>query len=156
MAKTVQYRNMVLTQGSADAFVQQQEYTGIDPSIGNCWLLRQVELNFPNATALQNVSADFSISWSLTRESVTAISDLSNADCLFAGGIAGALTTSGQITLPRTTVWTPPEGLVVVQPIVFAQLDSDATGLSLSAVMRLYFEQVHLNELQILQMLSQG
>lgn len=152
----LQYRNIVVTQGGADAFVQVTEPTGIDADRGMGWMIDRVEVMFGNDIALQNVSADFSISWSLTRDSETAIVSLDEASAIFAGGIAGSLTTSGQILLPRVHTWIAPQGIVVVNPNLYAQLDSDATGLTLSADFRIYYSSVKLSELEILRMLSQG
>ena len=151
-----QYRNITLTQGGADAFVQAIEYTNIDPSIGNCWLIRRVEMSFNLTCLLENLSADAAIQWSLARESLTAVGGLDNADVLHNNGFAIALTTSGQPFIPKTFVWEPPSGLMVVTPALYAQLDSTATGLTLVASMRVYYETIKLSELDILRMLSQG
>lgn len=154
--QNLQYRDIVVTQGGADAFIQATEYTGIDPSVGNCWELVKCEFLFAPSVLLESVSADFNIQWSLSRESLAASAGLDNADVLYADGFVGSLTTSGQIALRRLYEWTPPAGMVIVAPTVFAQLDSTATGLTLAGTLRVYFRYTKLSELSILQMLSQG
>lgn len=150
------FRNIAVTQGSADAFVQGTETTGISPSMGIAWVLTRLEVFFPQSNALQNVSADFSVHWSLTRDSKTAVSDFSDADCMAAGGFYGSLTTSGQIILPAYYQYEFGSGLLVVEPEVYFQLDSAATGLTLSPGVRLHYEEVKVSEVEILRMLTQG
>ena len=150
------FRNITMTQGGADAFVQTSEVTGIDPSSGRGWALRRAEIQFPQAAGLQGLSADSAIHWALTRDSKTAMSDLNDQDTIFAGGIFNALTTSGEIALPSVHMHTFPDGIIVVEPILYAHLDSAATGLILTAHMRLFYEEVKLSEVEILRMLAQG
>lgn len=150
------YRNITLTQGGADAFVQAQEITGIDPTSGRAWMLRRAELVFPQDNTLQNVSADFSIHWSITRDSKTASPGLDDPDCLMLDGVYGSLTTSGQIVLPARHVYEFTEGVLVVEPEIYFQLDSAATGLTLTPDLRLYYDEVKLTEVEILRMLTQG
>lgn len=154
--QVAQFRNITLTQGSADAFVQGTEPTGIDPAHGIGWELTRIELFFANTVTLEALSADNSVAWSLTRDSETAVMSLDDADCLHANGFAVPLTTSGEVFVPRLYVWTPPPGLVIVSPNLYAQLDSTGTGLTLVATMRVYYESVKLSELEVLRMLSQG
>lgn len=155
-ARIAQYRDIVLTQGSADAFVQATENTGITPSLKTAWQILGVEFMFSPSVSLESVSADFNIQWSLSRESLAASPGLDNADVLYADGIAGSLTTSGQILIPRCYRWQAPAGMAIVAPTIYAQLDSNATALTLAGTMRVYFEEIALSELEILRMLSQG
>jgi len=154
--KIAQYRNITLTQGGADAFVQATEPTGINPSLGSGWLLTHALIFFPLTVTLEGLSADNSIVWSLTRDSETAVASLDDNDCLFASGFAVPLTTSGEVYVPRLHRFDFPDGIVVVNPNLYAQLDSTGTGLTLTAHMRLYYEEVKLSELEVLRMLSAG
>jgi hypothetical protein len=43
-----------------------------------------------------------------------------------------------------------------VEPLIYAHLDSAATGLTLTAYMRLFYREVKLSEVDILRMLTQG
>jgi len=150
------FRNLVLTQGSADAFVQASEATGIDPGAGKGWLLTRVETWFPIASNLQGMSADAAVHFALTRDSKAALSDLSDSDVIFCDGFSNALTTSGEVVVPNLYVNVLPEGTVIVEPTIYAHLDSTATGLTMTAHMRIYYEEVRLSEIEILRMLSQG
>ena len=150
------YRNLQPVQGGADAFVQVAETTGIDPVSGRAWMLRSMDICFPQDNALANVSADFSIHWSLTRDSKAAIAGLDDGDCIVAGGIYGSLTTSGQIVLPACYHHEFESGIMAVEPTLYFQLDSNATGLTLSPDVRLYYDEVKLSEVDILRMLTQG
>lgn len=155
-ANIARFRNITLTQGGADAFVQATEATGISPSSGVVWMLRRAEIEFPQSVALQNVSADFAIHIALTRDPKAAMSDLNDSDTLMVEGFFGSLTTSGQIVLPQTTVHEFPDGILVVEPNLYAHLDSAATGLTLTAHLRLFYDEVKMSEVDILRQLTQG
>ena len=79
IARVAQYRDIVLTQGSADAFVQATEYTGITPSLKTAWMLKSIEFMFSPSVLLEAVSADFNIQWSLARESLAASGEIGRA-----------------------------------------------------------------------------
>jgi len=155
-ANIARYRNLQPVQGGADAFVQVAEVTGIDPTMGRAWMLRKMEVSFPQDNALQNISADCSIHFSLTRDSKSAIAGLDDGDCIGAGSIYASLTTSGQIVFPGLFEYSFTEGIMVVEPNLYFQLDSAATGLALSPDVRLYYDEVKLSEVDILRMLTQG
>ncbi len=150
------FRNITLTQGGADAFVQAEEITGIDPSSGQGWLLKRLEVQFPLASGLQGLSADSGVQFGLTRDTKVAVSDLSDSDTIMTDGFFNALTTSGELFVPDLFVYHFPDGVLVVEPSLFAHLDSSSTGLTLTANMRLYYETVKLSEVEILRMLTQG
>jgi len=154
--QVARFRNITLTQGGADAFKEAEEITGLDPSSGQGWLLKRLEVLFPNAAGLQGLSADSAIEWSLTRDTKAAMSNLADSDVIYQAGIFNALTTSGEIMVPGLFTYDFPDGVLVVEPSIYAQLDSAATGLTMSAYMRLYYETVKLSEVDILRMLTQG
>jgi len=150
------FRNILLTQGSADAFKEATEMTGLDPASGQAWLLKRLEVSFAGAVGLQAISADSEIGWSLSRDSKAAMSNLLDSDIIHQNGIFASLTTSGQVLVPGLYEYEFPDGVLVVEPEIFAQLDSTSTGLTLTAHMRLYYETVKLSEVDILRMLTQG
>ncbi len=150
------FRNIKVTQGGADAFAQTSESTGIDPSGGKGWMLKRVEVQFPIAGNMQGLSADAALHWALTRDSKAALSDLDDSDTIFAGGFSASLTTSGQIMVPNVYVHEFEDGIMVVEPTIYCHLDGTATGLTLTANFRLYYEEVKLAEVDILRMLTQG
>jgi len=151
-----QFVNIRTTQGGADAFVQTEEYTGISPADGLVWLIKRIEVSFTTACGLQGISADAEISFALSRETAVAVVEKNDSACLYKGGFVNSLTTSGQIEVPREFVYVPEDGLVIVGPSLFAQLDSTATGLTLVADWRIFYNSVKISELEILRMLSQG
>jgi len=150
------FRNITLTQSGADAFKETTETTGIDPSSGQAWLLKRVEVLFAGAAGLQGISADCNIEWSLSRDTKAAMSTLADSDVIHQASIFNALTTSGEILIPGLYGYDFPDGVLVVEPTIYAQLDSASTGLTLTAYMRIYYETVKLSEVDILRMLTQG
>jgi hypothetical protein len=157
MAATLaRFRNVKCTQGSADAFVQATEYTGIDPSGGKGWMLTRLEVAIPVLPGIQALSADAEMHWSVSRDSKTAVVSLDDADSIAMGGFFNSLTTSGQVLVPALFVHEFAPGIIVVEPTIFFQLDSTATGLANVNDFRLYYEEVKLSEVDILRMLTQG
>ncbi len=150
------FRNMTLTQGSSDAFVQASEVTGIDPGAGRGWLCKRLELEFPIASGLQGMSADSAVSFAMTRDSKAAVSGLDDSDTMAVISFSNALTTSGEVIVPNTWKYEFPEGVIVVEPTIYCHLDSTATGLTMTGNVRLYYEEVKLSEVEILRMLTQG
>lgn len=155
-ANIARFRNITLTQGGADAFVQATEATGISPSSGVVWMLRRAEIEFPQSAALQNISADCAVHVALTRDTKAAMSDLNDSDTLMVDGFFASLTTSGQVVIPQVLYHDFPDGILVVEPNLYAHLDSAATGLTLTAYLRLFYDEVKMSEVDILRQLTQG
>lgn len=149
----LQFKTINLLQGGADAFVEGSAATGIDPSTGRAWLVRRVETLLVTTQAI--ISADAQLQYSLTRQSHAASADYGDDDVIFADGFANALTTSGEILLPRLRIWEPPGDVLVVGDTIYAQLDSDATGITMQAYMRIWYEEVKVTELEILRILAE-
>ena len=148
-------RNVTVTQGAADAFVQVSDATSISPSAKVAWLIKRIQVMFDLDVLLENVSADFAIAWAVARATDTTVPSLDDNDTLHADGISGSLTTSGQILIPKLYDWeAPSEGLLMVSPTLYFTLDSTATGLTLSADFRIWYEEVTLSELEILRLIS--
>ena len=148
-------RNITVTEGAADAFVQVTDPTAISASAKIAWLIKRISVMFDLDVLLENVSADFAIAWGVARASDTSVPSLDDKDTIYANGISGSLTTSGQILIPKLFEWDAPgEGLLMVDPQLFYTLDSTATGLVLSADFRVVYEEVSLSELEILRLIS--
>ncbi len=148
-------RNITVTEGGADAFVQVTDPTAISPSSKIAWLIKRIQVMFDLDILLENVSADFAVAWAVARSTDTAVPSLDDKDTLYAGGFSGSLTTSGQILIPKLHEWDAPgEGLLMVSPQLFYTLDSTATGLALSADFRIWYEEVTLSELEILRLVA--
>lgn len=145
--KALQFKTISMLQGGADAFIEGSISTLLNPADGYGWMLKRAEMTFD--TALSAVSADFDIRWSISRLSKAATPDYASDDVILADGVAGSLTTSGQIVLPQRYEYDFPDGVLVVGDTLYAQLDSDATGLTIQAYLRVWFEQVKLSELEI-------
>jgi len=146
------YLTISMTQGSADAFVQGTVDTGIIPEEGRG--LKVVKAEFFLSTPLQAVSADFDIFWSLTRDTKLTVTGVTDDDSLLYDGWSGSLTTSGQILIPARREYSELEGIYLVEPTIYGQLDSTATGLTLSAQWRLWYQEVSLSEIDILRILN--
>lgn len=148
-------RNVTATQGGADAFVQVSDPTSISPSAKIAWLIKRIQVMFDLDVTLEAVSADFAIAWAIARATDTTVPSLDDNDTLHADGISGSLTTSGQIVFPKLYDWDAPgDGLLMVSPTLYYTLDSTATGLTLSADFRIWYEEVTLTELEILRLIS--
>lgn len=145
------YLTLTAVQGGADAFVQASVSTGIIPENGVGFKVIGMEIAF---SALQAVSADFDITWSLSRDTKTGVTGLSDDDIILYDGFYGSLTTSGQILIPGRVQYPPQEGIYIVEPTIYLQFDSTATGLTSTASMRVYYEEVGLNEVDILRILN--
>ena len=151
--KALQFKTISMLQGGADAFVQGQLSTLINPSDGVGWMVKKIEMAF--STALAAVSADFNVKYALSRLTKAAMPDYSADDVILADGFSGSLTTSGQIVLPQLISYDVPDGVLVVGDTLYAQLDSDATALTIQAYMRIWYEEVRVTELEILRMIEQ-
>jgi len=148
-------RNITVTEGGADAFVQVTDPTAISASAKVAWLIKRIQVMFDLDVTLEAVSADFAIAWAVARASDTSVPSLDDKDTIHADGISGSLTTSGQILIPKLYEWDAPgEGLLMVDPQLFYTLDSTATGLTLSADFRVWYEEVTLSELEILRLVA--
>jgi len=141
-----------MVQGGADAFVQGSVDTGIIPEQGLGLQVLSMELVMP--TAMQGVSADFQIQWSLTRDTKTAPAAYSDPDTILYDGMNGSLTTSGQILIPQRHAYPLIDGIFLVEPTIYGQLDSDATGLTITAQWRIYYQEVSMSEIDILRVLN--
>jgi hypothetical protein len=153
MNELVQAASVTVTQGGADAFVNSAIQTGIS-TLGNFgWLLHRVDYTIRTAAAgIQGVSADAEIQVQLCRKTQTAIIDFEDQDLLMDQQFALSLTTSGQVWIPESHVWYPPDNMVVVDPEISVSVDSDATGLTLVVDTRVYYFPVSMSQMDILRL----
>lgn len=147
------YLSLTTTQGGADAFVQAQVDTEIIPADGMGKRITAIELLFtPNF--LLSVAADAYVKWSLSRDTKTAIGEYSDTDIVYGDGIEFTFLTSGAGVNRHNQMWIPPVGIFLVEPIIYAQLDSNATGNTITANWRIHYEDVKLSEVEILRLLN--
>lgn len=146
------YKTIILTQGGADAFVEGEILTLLVPEQGLGWKLNRIVFQFGDA--LSALSADCSIGWSVTRDSKTGVVGYSDADTVYHDGFNVSLTTSGQIVIPYSHIWLPPDNTIFVEPTIYFQLDSTTTGLANVAAVRLHYEEIKVSEIDILRLLQ--
>lgn len=146
------YLTISVTQGSGDAFVQGSVSTGIIPEEGRGLQVVGMEVAFN--PGLEAVSADFDVYWSLTRDTKASVAYYSDDDTILYDGFCGSLTTSGQIYIPLRHQYPPQDGIFIVEPNIYFQLDSAATGLQLTSHVRVYYSEVQLSEVDILRILN--
>jgi len=137
-----------LVQGGADAFVQGSVATDIVPEDG--LILRITDIWMEIVTSLTGLGADSSIEWSVTRDTKTAVAKLSDPDSFLSDLWSLAFTTSGQTWLQQLFRYENLKGVYLVEPTVYAQLDSTTTGATITANVRLFYEEVRANEVDIL------
>jgi len=148
------FLSMVMTQGAADAFVQGTLATNIVPKDGMVWVVSLIEFNFTTATPLSGITADTIIHWSFSRDTKTAICLYDDIDCIFADGMAIPLNTNGQVIVPLRYEYVPPEGLLIVEPTIYGQLDSTGLGTALTAAVRIHYQEAKATEVEILRLLN--
>ena len=152
-SNVVRYLTVVLSQGSADAFDEGSVDTGIVPEDG--FGLQVKSIDFWISNSLAAVSADCSLQWSLSRDTKTTVVGLEDPDAIVYDGWSASLTTSGQILIPGYYRYPQIEGIYIVEPTIYAQIDGTATGVQITAAgFRIYYEAVPLSEVDILRVLQ--
>lgn len=147
------FQHLQLLEGGADAFVQGTLDTGIVPENSEAWEITLIEVQF-SSTQLEGLSADHSIVISLSRDTKTSTIGFDDPDCVAIFGFSGALTTSGTYQNQLVQRWVPPAGTIFVEPTIYAQLDSNGTGVAVNCQMRLHYRLVKVNEIDILRLLQ--
>lgn len=155
MANFTQYLRIDALEGGADTFVEANVATEIVPADGYGILLRAIEITF-TAGAFNTLGADAYAYWSLTRDTKVAVAAYDDADCFLSDGFNFALTTSGAVLVPSRWEYRPVAGIPIVEPYIYMQLDSNATGVALHAFCRMEYERVKLSEVEILRILNEG
>lgn len=152
-ANVDRFLQITLTQGGADAFVESSVATEIIPADGEGFLLTLVEVYFA-LSGLEQISADSYLEWAVTRDTKAAMPLFSDTDVILVDGFANALTTSGEVIIKGRYDWVPPPGTILVEPLIYAQLDSGGTGQANTCYMRLHYQAVKLTEVEILRLLN--
>lgn len=147
------FKSIHLTQGGVDAFVEGSISTGIVPEDGLALLILGVEVKL-YAGSISALAADGSLVWSLARDTKTAVGSYDDDEIIMTDGIAYSLTTSGAVLSRVSFDWQPPAGLLVVEPNIYVQFDSTATGVANDILMRVHYQQVKVSELEILRLLN--
>lgn len=142
-----------LTQGAADDFVQASIETLLEPSNGVAF--RVVVVEFLNTSAVAPAAlANSEVSWSITTDTKAAVAKYDDTDTIMADGYRAQLLTSGAVLIPNRFVYKDPTNFLIVEPFVFLQLDSTATGVVNSFDVRLYYEEQKMSEVEILRLLA--
>lgn len=143
--------DLTLTQGSNDAFVQGSIVTDLEPADGLAYVITRAEIVRPVPIAMANSAL---IEWSVTRDTKSAIALMSDPDCMYHDGIALKMTTSGATMDRIRTEVVFEDGLFVVEPYLYVQLDSANTTATNTAYFRFWYEQQKLSEVEILRLLN--
>lgn len=140
------------TQAGADTFNQAQIDTALLPENGVVYRVNSIDIEFPGT--FNNISADCWIRWSITRDTKTAAGALNDPDTVYLNGFSWALTTSGGALVPTVFRERQLEGLYIVEPVIYIQLQSASTGVANSANWRIYYDEVKMSEVDILRILA--
>jgi len=146
------YLSLTNTQGGADTFNETSVATEILPENGLVYKITGIDFMLLNP--MQTLAADFYIQWSLTRDTKTAAATIADPDSFLFDRLTLALTTSGAVLIPNVFRYQNLNGLYIVEPTIYAQLQSATTGLTLVADWRVYYEEVKMNEIDILRVLN--
>lgn len=148
---------IVLTQGSADAFVQNSVLTSLANS-GYAWGLVRVRFELGNlATFMAATGADFEIQASLTRRSKTAVAQLSDVDTIWRFSRVKMLESAvgfGFFDPGGTIEFDPP--IVLPEEVIYGQLDSTGSGIALTSTFRLEYELLKVTEVERLSILARS
>lgn len=143
-----------LTQGSADAFVQASVLTGL--SGNTAYNVRQVFSELTNSAAISGTNVDAVWEMAITRRSKAAMPNLADTDVIWKRSLAVLYTTSGHVLVPLTEVWTPQLEVPIVEDTLYAQLDSNGSGLSNAAVVRLEVELDTMRDIDRLNLIARS
>lgn len=143
------YFDVTLTQGSNDAFVEAQIDTGILPENGVGFKILRLEILRPYLPGIQACSRE----WSITRDTKTAVANLSDPDCIYVDGNRCILVTSG-MNIEQLREEHELSSVYIVEPTIYCQLDSALTVQAATMYMRLHYEEVKMSEVEILRILN--
>jgi hypothetical protein len=146
------YLTITCAQGSADAFVQGTVATGIDPDEGIGLEVKSIDFMITNE--MQAISADCAVQWSIGRDTQTAVTGFGNADTILFDSMSFSLTTSGQVMVPGLFHYPQIEGIFIVEPTIYGQYDSTATGVQATAYFRVYVQEIAMSEVDILRVIN--
>jgi len=143
-----------VTQGSNDAFAQAEIATALQGISRTAFRIRELLFEFPG---LGNANA-VNIELALTRRTKAAMPNVNDRDVIAKYRRQQVLLTSGLInyeTAPRFTFTEDDELLIVEDPIYFS-IDSNATGASNVAYVRIGYERTNISDVDRLTLLTQS
>jgi len=132
--------NVQTIQGAVDAYVQNFVQTGLSASGSDALLLLGAQIEYSSGLvggATREVV--------LSRASKTSMPTIFDDDVCFKVAEVTLLTTSGMTYQNKAPfVSLPPQAIVVIEPQVFMQMDSNAATIVQSTQMLMWFERVEL------------
>ena len=151
MAANIQrYFDITLTQGAADAFVEDSIQTNLEPADGLAYVITRMEVL---RRQVINGTSGF-LEWSVCRDSKTAVAKYDDDECVYSDGFGVLTTTSGRVLDRLRTEVMLPQPIFVVEPRIWVQFDSNGTSLSNVVDFRFHYETQKLTEVEILRLLN--
>jgi hypothetical protein len=141
-----------VAEGAADAYAEAAIATDLIPADGYAFEIDHID--FQLQYSLYALAADFEIDIAICRDSQVSMVDLDQPECFYRKQDSYALTTSGAWHIPQTWTWTPPKGVYIVEPNVYLSIDSAGTGVAITCMARIYYNEVKLSEVEILRLLN--
>lgn len=141
-----------VTQGSADAFAQGSVLTGL--SGRQAYNVRAILIEIP--ATVMSISADSSIEVAITRRSKTAMPTIADSDVLHKRIFAKDFATSGEGVAEMLSVYVPDLEVPIVEETLYAQVDSAATGLSNTVIVRLEVELDTMSDIDRLNLIARS
>jgi len=143
--------SITATQGSADAFVQGSVLTGLQSR--QAYNLRRIGVEFsPNLSRVDN--ADLEVA--LTRRTKTAMPNISDVTVIFKCKFETNILTSGALWFPDIFWFDMVQDVPIVEETLYMQLDSNATTLTHTAIMRLEVDDDTISDIERLTLLTRG
>lgn len=140
-----------VVQGGADAFVENAIATSLVPSDGVGFAITRIDALREQGLGTTN---NCIIEWSICRDSKTAVAGYTDPECMLAWKAQTRNAANGIFVEDLLTVFDIPAGLIVVEPYIYVQLDSNLTVLSNAVQFRFYYEEIKLTEVEILRLLN--
>jgi len=150
-----------ITQGGADAFVQATMETALTGQTKQAYKVLEIQIENANANSIffgAGVAEEWEIA--LSRRSKAAIPEISDVDVIkkFKFGTTYQTAVGQGVQPDGILLWQPPAGLepIVVEDPLYIQLDSNATGLTHSAIVVVTYELVTISEVDRLNLIAQS
>lgn len=149
-ANIAKYLSATLTQGSADAFVEAAITTNLVPADGYAFKVSHIAYDGLLQAGVNNSYCEFAIS----RDTKTAVPHYDDPDTLFYFKRRAVFATSGLSLENVSDVLTLQNGIYIVEPTIYVDMDSSATAAVQTMNIRIYYEEVKLTEVEILRLLN--
>ena len=144
-----------VTQGSADAFAYDTIQTGMSTSSRYGWLIHSIGFMVGNIGAVASADGYFRVQV-VKNEETSSLVDSADNDLIYEWGtsVIAAGTPANLFTFGLNHYWEAPPGLLVVNPQLSLLIDSDATGLTMSATARIYYYPTEVSEMDMLRLIT--